>query len=524
MEKNVNWQGFINGFGRAVLRQVGIDLDQGEGLPVDYNPITRALRNDPEFISRIEGFEGFYRNELAKLATVCQMVVYDYQGGPDGDQKPKMIRRHWYAWFKTHFAQPFAEQLGDYEIVSGIHVYNDLKWTKLLSVTLAWFVDEGGVTYQDLWVKDDSRMVARLERELFQNANIIVAVEKDSLFNDVKPIAQSLGARVIISGRGKNSKAATEKILRDFYGWRAPYELEYNWNTGFYERPQEVFGHDKPLVILHLSDYDFDGEAVIGPTFGEQARRYTPDVLEARIGIQPRAVSDLAEATYQVKVSNKGYVSWAKEKAIFLASCGNCGEQQYVVGELNGHADRWCPTCGNAWNEIRVGEDPALGLEVEALPTNAYRPLIVDALLQVMDFWYIVQKLREEATADAWQASEAIMNAILNENEDYQELLGELERYERLEQLRQEFQQQILDTFYSLGSNMEDLYDWQGDDPEVQDFVDHVANDSTDFASPWRPFDRWERTQLLTADMGETFEDLIQTWADTPTGWKDLED
>ena len=181
-----------------------------------------------------------------------------------------MIRRHWYAWFKTQFAQPFADQLEDYELVSGIKTYNDKKWEKLQSVTYAWFVDNANykgfpdycphcgemifgiytdntialycqacrqriepdlvrVTYKDLWVKDDSRMVARVEQELFHEAFIIVAVEKDSLFNDIKPIAEALGARAVISGRGKNSKAATERILREFFNWRD--RPEHEWES-----------------------------------------------------------------------------------------------------------------------------------------------------------------------------------------------------------------------------------------------------------------------------------------------------
>ena len=524
MNHSIDWTQFINGFGKAVLRELGIYLDWGHELPTDHNPITRALRYDSEFISRIEGLDGFYRKEMAKLATICQTVVFDAQGGPESDNKPKMIRRHWYVWFKTQFAQPFAEQLRDYELQGGIHVYNDLKWTKLLSTTLAWFVDVGRVTYQDLWVKDDSRMVARLNGELFIDANIILAVEKDSLFADLKPIAQSLGARVIISGKGKNSKAATEKVLRDFYSWNAPYELFLDYETGQYVEHKPVFSRQKPLVIIHLSDYDFDGEKVIGPTFGEQARRYTDHVLEARIGITPKDVSgeDLEQVVYQVKVSNKGYVRWAEEKAIYRATCGECGTQQLVIG--TDQQTNWCEECFGAFEPIEIGQDPALGLEVEALPTNAYRPLVVQALLEVMDFWHIVEKLREEAVADAWDAAERVKRTVLDNSPSYQSLLEELERYRKLEVVRAEFEQQVFDEFWTLGTEMEDLYWWQGDDPEPDDFVKHVTTNPVDFPEPWRPFSRYERTFLLVEDLEDTFEEHIEDLQNEDLGWEDIED
>ena len=82
-------------------------------LPRGVNVITDALRNDPAFVATHEGLDGFCRSGLAKVATICQMIVYDHKRGPDGDGPPKMIRRHWYAWFKTQFAQPFADQLED---------------------------------------------------------------------------------------------------------------------------------------------------------------------------------------------------------------------------------------------------------------------------------------------------------------------------------------------------------------------------------------------------------------------------
>ncbi len=550
-KNEIVWSTFINGFGRQALAFLEEDPDN---LPTDKNPITWALRNVPFFVSSIEDIEGFSRSGLAKLATACQMVVYDHQGGPDSDQQPKMIRRHWYAWFKTQFAQPFANQLEDYELTGGIKTYNDKKWEKLLSTTFAWYVDNAAycewpdkcpgceepvyrrdldttnwcwncgsevkqnlvrVTYRDLWVKDDSRMIARIQEELFHEAFIIVAVEKDSLFNDIKPMAEALGARAVISGRGKNSKAATERILREFFRWQS--RPEYDWQTS---EDIKVFFEDKPLIILHLSDYDYDGEKVIGHTFAQQARRYTPHVLEARIGIRPRNVEkdDLEGVVYQVKVTNKGYVRWAEEKALFWADCPSCGLKELVRGAgLN-----ICNKCDAFLEPLQVGGPKSAtpyGLEVEALPTNTYRSLLVWALLDILEFDYIVQKLRENATADAWTAAERVAAEVLLKHPDYQNLLKELERYEQMEAERADIEDAVRQSFYNIATNQDDLFWWEGEDPEMDQFVNHVVKAPTSWATPWRPFDSWNRTDLLVEYMIEAQGELIQAWIDQRFYW-----
>lgn len=42
MNGHIDWTQFIDDFGRAVLADLGIDL-YWDGLPTDYNPITKAL-------------------------------------------------------------------------------------------------------------------------------------------------------------------------------------------------------------------------------------------------------------------------------------------------------------------------------------------------------------------------------------------------------------------------------------------------------------------------------------------------
>lgn len=309
---NQNWSDFLDGFGIRMLEELGEDASYLSG---EYNPITQALKNDPEFVAKYQGLKGFNRKGLSRVATICQMAVFDRQDGPERDGKRKALRRHWYSWYKQ-FAQNLSGQLGE-DLQSERW---GLNWNGRQSQIYAEYVDKAGLTYKDLWIEDASRMIEHFWDKLFSTCHIVIAVEKDSLFADFKSAAKAIGASAVFSGKGKSSKAATEKMLREVFYW---------------SQDGSAFDND-PLIILHISDHDFDGEAVIGPTFATQARRYTNNVLEARVGIRPRNVTDkghsLDDKWYQIKLSNSGYERWAEKKALFLARCQNCGRNWPVIG------------------------------------------------------------------------------------------------------------------------------------------------------------------------------------------------
>ena len=477
MNGTMDWTQFLDDFGKAMLRRIDVDPER---LPTDHNPITDALKVS-DFVALHEDMDGFSRIALSRLATICQMAVFDWQEGPEGDGKPKALRRHWYAWYKTHFAQPFARQLGDVSVnAQGIEEVNDRAWAARLSQTYAEMVDSREVTYQDLWVEDASRMMAKNWEALFRGCNIVLCVEKDSLFADFQPAAKALGAKSVYSGKGKSSKAAIEKVLRE----------HFYWTPGNEDRT--------PLIVLHISDHDYDGEAVIGPTFGEQARRYSDHVYEARVGVKPEDVRaagyDWEDKWYTVKVSNKGYRAWAEEKGLFLAVCEFCGHQYPVVS-----TDRWdpeseCPEYGGQMEEIDIEESLPHGFEVEAMRTRDYYGLIVNALLQVLPFDYIVRKLREECTADADQAVAAIVERICEENENYQELLR---RFEELERIKASFEARVrADLLEQARPRIKD-FEHLEDDPEPGEYREHVQ-EADDWTGPWRPFSKELRTRSLT--------------------------
>lgn len=493
----IGWASLLSPFGVSLLSRLGVDV---VNLPTDKNPITEALKREgfDTFVQRFGNMKGFSRAAVSRLATICQMTVYDKSRGPEGDGQPKGLRRQWYAWFKMQLAQPLAEQMGDLDENDQM---NDLNWNARMSTTYAGIVDEGQVTYRDLWVEDASRMMEAIWEHLFRGCHIIVAVEKDSLYGDFTGPARALGAASVYSGKGKSSKAGIEKLLREHFGW---------------SKTHDPFSRDAPLIVLHVSDHDFDGEAVIGPTFAQQARRYTPCILEARVGIRPEQIeqADWPDKWYRVKVGNTGYIGWAERKALFMAECSGCDYKWPVQGVFGvrwlGGGGHECPSCDTVTQlAVKVGSDihdQPYGLEVEAMTSRSYRRLLVQALLEVLPFDVIIKKLREECVASDQRAAEEIAEEIYAANERYQELLDFLKRYDEVISIKENFEAEVLRVLTNLGSPH--VSDWQNeqDDPLSEEYEDHV--DKSGYG-PWRPFSAGLRTRKLIEYLKEKFADRI---------------
>lgn len=514
-KQQTDWNRYLTDFERAALERITGKAWLEIGDYVTANPITEALSDGVDLVATLQDIPGFGKRAMARLATLCQMAVYDAWDGPERDGKAKGLRRHWYAWFKVHFAQPISAlwaQHGDKKESEG---FDGTAWAARLSVTYGLLVDRDQVTYKQLWVEDTSRMIQSIDFTLFRSAHFMVTVEKDSIFHDYTPACKALGASVLVSGKGKMSKAATEKVLRDVFRWREDYD---------------PFTHKDPLVVLHLSDHDADGEAVIGPTFGEQARRYTPHVREARIGIKPESVEDWTQDWYDVKTTNKGYISWAQEKALFMAQC-SCGAETPVQGVgMYGttpsdpdYVPHTCPRCQRDMPFIVTVKKPEFnldmldpkGFEVEALPSRAYYKLFVRALLECLPFEYILEKLRDECKADHWQAAQAIQEQVLEENESYQKLLS---IFDQLEEVKGKFERKVRRTLEDLGEPHKSDWRDEEDDPKVEDFEEHVY-EAGDWARPWRPFSQQLRTDRLIEFLEEEHEDTIQAFVDEVLEW-----
>lgn len=503
--EEINWLGLIDDYGRNLLYALGLDKNillneiNVQGI---NNPLVYRLQQDPVAFVRAcrEAGNGTENMDgVARAVVLAQMVYYDKNSGPEGDGKEKALRRHWYAYFKQ-FSQMFAFALGKvHKNDQGLDEMVDVQWSGRLSKVYAGFVDSGKVTYKNLWVEDASRMmnVFGTYDTLFPGFQLIVAVEKDSLFSDFVNAAKALGALGIISGKGKNSKAAAELMLRKL-GW-----TNENNPLGNYE-----------TLVIHLSDHDFDGEGVIGPTFGEQMRRYLDDIKEARIGVKPTQVENITgdawNASYQVKVSNAGYRGWANDKALFWATCDQCGHEQYVIGcDENGASQEECKNCGSfELNVIDASYDEPHGFEVESLKSSDYYRAMVDAILETKDFRVILNELRNNCNPQSWQIIDQIKNEKLRDIPRYQKLS---EAIQILQQAQRELESNFESTLESYVNDTIQEYrrdTWLlEDNPEVEDLKDYVVKSAREgYASVWRPFHVEVRNQFIIDKLEEKEE------------------
>lgn len=494
-DRTTDWSSCLDPVGVEVLERLGYSA---WSLPDDHNPIVDAVQGG-NWGDLTAGIKGLTREAVARMAIVCQMPVYDAQGGPDGDGERKGLRRQWYAWFKVQFSQDAARVFGD--------EYNADAWNGRMSACFGYLVDKKNVTYHELWVKDASRMMNSTRGRLYRGCHILFAVEKDSLFEDFQAAANAMGAACLVSGKGKMSKAATEKVLQQHFGWEVGYD---------------PFSYDEPLIVLHLSDHDYSGEAVIGPTFGEQLRRYTPHVLEARIGILPTTVprKEWPARWYEVPVKHSGDVTWANEKSLLDVECVSCGTRVSISGVYD-----QCPECyQQAAPHIAAEKDGRQvklylmphGFEVEAMPTRTYYEYAVTALLEVLDFYDILEHLRDECKADSWAAAEHITSRLLQFHKGYNALEEEIRR---LRDIAANYEDEMRDRLRNLGYPMEGDFRDLEDDPEESEFYEHVESASR-HTGPWEPFDPQVRTDALVRRLRAQNRDEIKAWFAQTIDWE----
>ena len=498
----MNWNRKVSQAQRELLTAIGYEY-----LPTDHNPITRALKGG-DFLDRYGHLKiARNRTQLTRLAIICQMEVYDAQNGPEMDGRLASLREHWYRWYKVRFAQPLATQLGDKQKLNelGIMDIDGLLWFGRLSTSYGWIVDNLDVTYKQLWVEDASRKMEKFYIQLFRNANIIVAVEKDGMMKRFTTMTKALGAKSIYSGKGKSGKAGIELLLREHFGWSE------NYNP---------FSEKNPLVVISITDYDYDGEAVIGKTFAQQMRRYTPHILEARVGVTPAQVKDAGyewpDTWYLVKIKNmSNYLNWTNEKALFWAKCEDC-QHLWPVMSSGTHE---CPECFGQSEKIELGDGTvAYGFEVEALYTRDYCDLLVRAYLSIVSFNHVISKLRDECQADSTVAAKQIQADILKKNESYQNLLEKLKEFDKMNEVKSDFEQQVLDELENLGEELID--NWRDDDadPEPVDFARHVKA-AQNYTGPWRPFSQRDRTDKLIEHLRKEESASISDFENESLDW-----
>lgn len=168
-------------------------------------------------------------------------------------------------------------------------------WDKKLSNYLAEQVKEGILSYKDLMIFDESRK--KSVPYYGHYTNVVVCVEKDTVFNSVSDISSLLGCSCI-SSKGLNSLGATEQLLRQINN-RSNGELT-------------------DIYFIVLSDYDPAGYD-IADTFQAQAK----DLLQVlkmqdctihseRIGVLPCQLTQEELSNNKYTPKEKGLDKWFK--------------------------------------------------------------------------------------------------------------------------------------------------------------------------------------------------------------------
>ena len=518
----ISWfdSGLLDDFGRTFLRAIGYPDTfalRYEIKSTGKNVVVEALRKDPRgFVEKLKACNplGDGMDQVSRLVVLCQMVLYDFEGGPEGDWTEKSLRRHWYAYFKQ-FSQMFGKALGKTKLnAQGVEQIDDVQWAARLSNTYSGFVNSRFVTYRDLWVKDASRMfMAMPYNRLFPGFTFVVAVEKDSQYDDFVGAAKAAGASGIVSGKGKMSMAASELFITQM-GWSEE------------ENPFKVFS------VLSLSDHDFDGEAVIGPTFAQQIRRYLDRVYEERIGVMPYQVEAASDnpwdSSYKVKTNNNGYIKWSFENALFWAVCDNCGHEQFTVGlsnveygavpgkrqevAISGVGRDECSRCAGELIVDRQSLEEPHGYEVEALRSSEYYRSIARALLRQLDFDFVVEEIRKSVVPESYVVSQQVREQVLDQNNRYQKIL---EAIDVLEQARAALEDQMQNHIQPVAEETIDATreEWQrlGEDPQPEDYEDHIVQQapSGEYARAWQPFSLTERNRWVAGRLTEN-DDLLE--------------
>ena len=453
-----------------------------ETLDLDSTPIEQVNKYVDHYLSFIDLpiKERFSIHSICRVAACHQMNTYDTVGGPEEDHNPKALRRHWYHYFKM-FAQEFSQQARNENIQESTW---GIRWSGNLSQAYGSIVNQGRVTYKNLWVSDASRMMASTYSELYQNANILICVEKDSLFEDFKLLANKIGARAIYSGKGKSSKAAIEKLL----------------DENFLNQYEPTITPDNPLIVLTITDYDYDGEKVISDTFPNQILRYidADSLVYARCGIHPHMVdeADRQSSAYEIKMNNRKSKEWAYEKAMTQLVCvNNCTDVSYF-----GNASLGCPECSNELIPyVRSDEQPRFyGYEIEALRTVDYYEAVTRIVCEIIGIDTINSHLREECVPDVWNVADTITDDLLNNDTEYQEISKRLDEY------RLRIRNKVRETIDPKQNDFSHLQD----DSTVDQFVEHVLHRHSSYA--FRPFSAIQREEALSDWFYDNNEDVIE--------------
>lgn len=503
--------GLDGGWTLAML--VAMNGDLLDGLGVDpftpelwsENPVNKIVK-DVRLWHRLARMGGVNGTQLIRSQVICQQAMWHFGSegrGPEGDGLPKTLRKLWYAGHKDAI-QHISQRLG---IWRGNGQMNDVAANGAMIRVYGEFVDTRLATYLDLFAKDSSRQFEmfsewyRLPKPL---SNIVLCIEKDAAFEDCVRIGKALGVAVALSGGGKMGKAGTERMVR---------EALSSWDRT--DTPGDLVTPDNSLYVLAISDWDYDGEAVIAPTFVRQMERYIDPTLInwVRVGIKPRQVEDMGynvqSKGYQVKYHvNSAYTNWCRSKAVFNVE----GTTYNGLEELREDRD-WLyeqfflkypdgipepHELGHSDLKDLFERFPPLGYELDALKRTEYASIIIEGLLTMIAWEDLIGALSHKAWSRNGDVVDILQREVLDANKDYQELtkhIGELQqefedRIGQLESQQREFSDKVYSSLMPLVQYWDEDERITKDDNKNWATKEKMANHlrMIDAFNHWQPF------------------------------------
>ena len=520
--RTLSWLRAMNG---GLFQTLGVNLHRPDTWP--ENPINKILKNE-DLWSQFAAMDSINGTSVLRAQVICQQAMWHhgaYGKGPEGDGKAKTLRKLWYAGHKDAI-QHISRRLGVWR--NGDRM-NDTSANGALSQVYSGFVDTRLVTYLDMYVSDGSRsfqVFPRYDRLPSPLRNILVCIEKDAAYEDCVLIAKGIGAAAAVSGGGKMGRAGTEKMVRQAFT-----------NNPNGPTPGDQVTTENPLYIVTISDWDYDGEAVIAPTFGNQISRYVDESLinSVRVGIRPAQVEALGyrpeDKFYQVKFdTNSAYTSWCRTHALFAAN-GDVYRNLIDLWDRDPYAyDNAHPAFMT--EEQRLPPDqydhkalkaifqnlPPMGFELDALKRVEYATIMVEGLLQMIPWDTLLEALSKKAWSNDHDVTEMLVKDILDDNEDYSELdkhIGDLrDQFEELiaglEERESEFRNDIWQQVYELVKQYNEDDRIKGDDPEPteEEFAGHLRQ--TQIWEHWQPYKKADRDKCHEDVVKEEEEEALQ--------------
>jgi hypothetical protein len=295
-------------------------VDEQLAIIAELNPVGEELRQlgREAFLEKYEfSNKRIYQSWLIELARLWRHV-----NPPHGK-----VRRIWYKGFKR-----FAQQLRGSE-------FSESDYSNLSS-SLADMVKSGLLNYSDLFVQDTTRKMFRGEYNRHIGFfNVVLACEKDSVVDELVQLGDSVGADLLISGKGNPSLAASEKALL-LHQYRQIKEENPDFTT---------------IFLAIISDYDHAGVGSVAGGFIQQFQTIC-NILDLklvykRVGLLPHHVPE-ARLTPEFALYAPNYRA--------VIRCTECYEWEHV-----------CNACGKKHSKNSEGTPRLCTKRVKGRKCNA---------------------------------------------------------------------------------------------------------------------------------------------------------